>query len=56
MFNPQYALENLLHIETTSKQETPLLHFNSPNPEASGLCLISVKPCFIVLPMFITMF
>ncbi len=30
LFNPQYALENLLHIEITSKQDTSLLHFNSP--------------------------
>ncbi|MGQ1784457.1 hypothetical protein [Saccharicrinis sp. GN24d3] len=28
--NPQYALENLLHIEIVSKQDTPLPHFNSP--------------------------
>ncbi len=29
-FNTQYALESLLHIELTSKQDTPLLHLNSP--------------------------
>jgi len=29
-FNPQYALENLLHIEITSNQDTSLFHFNSP--------------------------
>ncbi len=28
--NPQYALDHLLHIEITSKQDTSLLHFNSP--------------------------
>ncbi len=27
---PQYALDHLLHIEITSKQDTSLLHFNSP--------------------------
>ncbi len=29
VLNPQYALDHLLHIEITSKQDTSLLHFNS---------------------------
>ncbi|TLX72606.1 hypothetical protein E9993_17370 [Labilibacter sediminis] len=28
--NPKYSLENLLHIEITSKQDTLLLHCHSP--------------------------
>lgn len=30
LFNLQYALDILLHIEITSKQDTLLHHFNSP--------------------------
>ncbi len=30
ILNPQYALEILLHIEITLKQDTSLHHFNSP--------------------------
>jgi len=31
MNNPQYELENLLHLEITSKQLTLSLHLNSPD-------------------------
>ncbi|MBK3515900.1 hypothetical protein [Carboxylicivirga marina] len=37
-FNPQYVLENLLHIEIASKQVTSLFHLNSSEP-----CYVSFR-------------